>query len=222
MSSPTVTSTIRTQVRTIDGLSIRLAESEPRDEHTLLLSPWPESLFAYEQMWDRLAEHARARRAGPPWFRSIVVGSGGASYPLQLGGKLQDWVTARDLDALRKVDGRQIVAGAISGLERYQLPDYVARTICRPTRATASSSRPRTSVPIPPSSRSWVTSFPRSRRQCRSSALCGTGPCRRATIAISTGSFPTAELDLVDAAHFPWEDVPGTYADLVTSWWGAH
>jgi hypothetical protein len=34
------------QFRTIDGLSIRFAESEDRDDHTLLLSPWPESLFA--------------------------------------------------------------------------------------------------------------------------------------------------------------------------------
>ena len=30
---------------------------------------------------------------------------------------------------------------------------------------------------------------------------------------------PSGELDLVDAAHFPWEDRPGTYADIITSWW---
>jgi hypothetical protein len=35
---------MRPQFRTIDGLSIRFAESE--DDHALLLSPWPESLFA--------------------------------------------------------------------------------------------------------------------------------------------------------------------------------
>jgi len=34
------------RARTIDGLSIRYAESEHRDEHALLLSPWSESLFA--------------------------------------------------------------------------------------------------------------------------------------------------------------------------------
>jgi hypothetical protein len=31
------------QSRIIDGLSIRFAESEDRDDHALLLSPWPES-----------------------------------------------------------------------------------------------------------------------------------------------------------------------------------
>jgi pimeloyl-ACP methyl ester carboxylesterase len=49
---------IKTQFRTIDGLAIRYAESEPRDEHALLLSPWPESLLAFEQMWAPLAERA--------------------------------------------------------------------------------------------------------------------------------------------------------------------
>jgi hypothetical protein len=34
--------------RTIDGLSIRFVESEPRSADALLLSPWPESVLAYE------------------------------------------------------------------------------------------------------------------------------------------------------------------------------
>jgi pimeloyl-ACP methyl ester carboxylesterase len=42
--------------RTVDGVSIRFAESEPRHADALLLSPWPESVFAYEPIWSRLAE----------------------------------------------------------------------------------------------------------------------------------------------------------------------
>jgi hypothetical protein len=34
---------IHPQFRTIDGVSIRFAESDLRDDHALLLSPWPES-----------------------------------------------------------------------------------------------------------------------------------------------------------------------------------
>ena len=34
-------SVIKTQVRKIDGLSIRYAESEPREVSAILLSPWP-------------------------------------------------------------------------------------------------------------------------------------------------------------------------------------
>jgi hypothetical protein len=54
MSSP-VKSAIRSQFRTIDGLQIRFAESEQKDDHALLLSPWPESLFAFDQIWERYA-----------------------------------------------------------------------------------------------------------------------------------------------------------------------
>jgi pimeloyl-ACP methyl ester carboxylesterase len=46
----------RPRFRTIDGLSIRFAESEPQDTDALLLSPWPESAFAYEAIWSRLCD----------------------------------------------------------------------------------------------------------------------------------------------------------------------
>ena len=46
------------QFRVIDGLSVRFAESDGRGggDHALLLSPWPESLLAFEPTWARLAE----------------------------------------------------------------------------------------------------------------------------------------------------------------------
>ena len=61
-------SPIKTQARKIDGLSIRYAESEPRDVSAILLSPWPESLFTFEQMWLRLAEHAHLVAIDLPGF----------------------------------------------------------------------------------------------------------------------------------------------------------
>jgi pimeloyl-ACP methyl ester carboxylesterase len=59
---------IEPQLRTIDGLSIRYAESEPRDSHALLLSPWPESIYSYESMWTRLAEHVHLVAIDLPGF----------------------------------------------------------------------------------------------------------------------------------------------------------
>src|ERR1700751_379103 len=61
-------SPIKTQTCKIDGLSIRYAESEPRDVSAILLSPWPESLFTFEQMWPRLAEHAHLVAIELPGF----------------------------------------------------------------------------------------------------------------------------------------------------------
>ena len=42
----------------IHGLSIRLAESEGRNDDALVVSPWPKSLLAFEPIWARLADHA--------------------------------------------------------------------------------------------------------------------------------------------------------------------
>ena len=45
--------------RTIDGLSIRFAESEHRDNRARVLDLCPESLLAFEPIWAGLAEHTR-------------------------------------------------------------------------------------------------------------------------------------------------------------------
>src|SRR5262249_49420881 len=157
--------------RTIDGVSIRVVESDPRETDALLLSPWPESVFAYEATWSRLAERAhlvaidlpgfgrsersdalmspRAMRefivrvadafgldrahvvgpdvgtsaalfaaaAHPDRFLSLVVGTGGAAVPIQLGEPLREWVFATDLEPYRRLGGRVIVERVIGTLE---------------------------------------------------------------------------------------------------------
>ena len=42
--------------RIIEGVSIRFVESDPGSSDALLLSPWPQSVFAYEPTWPGLAE----------------------------------------------------------------------------------------------------------------------------------------------------------------------
>ena len=62
-------SEIKTRFRTIDGLSIRYAQStQPRDVEALLLAPWPESLYAYDASWSTLAEHAHLTAIDLPGF----------------------------------------------------------------------------------------------------------------------------------------------------------
>jgi hypothetical protein len=66
--STVLNTSIEPQFRTIDGLKIRFAESEQSDEHALLLSPWPESIHAFDQMWGRLAEHVHLVAVDLPGF----------------------------------------------------------------------------------------------------------------------------------------------------------
>jgi pimeloyl-ACP methyl ester carboxylesterase len=68
MMATTTPSLIKTETRTIDGLSIRYAESAPREVSAILLSPWPESLYTFEQMWSRLTEHAHLVAIDLPGF----------------------------------------------------------------------------------------------------------------------------------------------------------
>ena len=59
---------VQPQFATIDGLNIRFAESDDRDDHALLLNPWPESVFAFAPTWSRLAERTHLVAIDLPGF----------------------------------------------------------------------------------------------------------------------------------------------------------
>ena len=58
----------RQTFRIVDGVSIRFIESDQRDVDALLLSPWPESVFAYEAIWSRLADTTHVVAVDLPGF----------------------------------------------------------------------------------------------------------------------------------------------------------
>lgn len=266
---------IRPRVRTIDGLSIRFAESEGpgRGAHALLLSPWPESLYAFEPIWSRLAEHAHLiavdlpgfghseRRDGlmspqamgefvvrladafeleqphvvgpdvgtsaalfaaarhPGRLRSLVVGSGGAAFPLQLGGRLKEWVEAPDLAPYRQMDARRAVAAAIGRLERYTPSD----TALQDYLSAYEGERLVESM-------SYVRAFPTDLPVLRDLLPKVQTPVKiiagqRDTIVPPVNAeylaqrLPASELAILDAGHYTWEDAADEYAALVRSWW---
>jgi pimeloyl-ACP methyl ester carboxylesterase len=54
--------------RLIGGLTVRFAASQDHADQALLLSPWPESLLAFEPMWWRLAERTHLVAVDLPGF----------------------------------------------------------------------------------------------------------------------------------------------------------
>lgn len=267
---------IHPQVRTIDGLAIRFAESEARDTHALLLSPWPESIYAYEGIWSRLAEHTHLVAIDLPGFgqselreslmspramgefvvrvadafalerphlvgpdvgtgaalfaaalfpgriRSLVVGTGGASYPLQLGGVLKEWVEAPSIEPYRHIDGREVVKLAMQSIERY-VPTETAR---EDYLASYAGERFADSM-------AYVRSYPTSLAE-----LGALLPTIQTPVQIINGQhdpvvppenaaylherLPNSKVALLDAGHFIWEDAADEYAALVTAWWSTH
>jgi pimeloyl-ACP methyl ester carboxylesterase len=261
------------QLRTIDGLSIRFAESEPRSEHALLLNPWPESLYAFEPTWPRLAEQAHlvaidlpgfghserreslmspramsefvvraadafdleqphlvgmdvgcdaalfAAAYHPDRFRSLVVGSGGTVFPLQLGGRLKEWIEAPDLEPYRRIDGHQIIIGTLKQFERYT-PTQAAR---EDYISSYAGERFAESMP-------YVRAYPQDLPVLRDLL-----PTIETPVQIIAGArdqvvppvnaeylherLPNSKLDIIDSGHFTWEDGADQYAALVTRWW---
>jgi pimeloyl-ACP methyl ester carboxylesterase len=157
----------------------------------------------------------------PGRLRSLVVGSGGAAFPLQLGSVLKEWVEAPDLEAYRSADPRQIVGDVLTAdIERYALPDHVREDYL-------SSYQGDRFVESMRYVRAYPTELPVLRDllpeiQTPVQIIAG---ARDPAVPPVNGEFlherlPNSKLDLLDAGHFTWEDAADQYAALVTSWWG--
>lgn len=265
--------------RTIDGLSIRYAESArltTQRGDALLLSPWPESVYAFEPTWERLAQHAHliaidlpgfgrserrdalmspramgefvlraadafelehphvvgpdvgtaaalfAAALSPQRLRSLVVGTGGAAVPLQLGGVLRDWVEAPSIEPYRRIDGRQVVTAAMTSLERYT-PTDAARADYLESYAGERFAE----------SMAYVRNYPAELPVLRDllpqidvPVLILNG--RRDPVVPPVNAeflhdrISGSKLVLLDAPHFIWEDAADEYAAHVTAWWDTH
>jgi pimeloyl-ACP methyl ester carboxylesterase len=264
---------IQMQFRVIDGLTVRFAQSQDRDDHALLLSPWPESLLAFEPVWTQLAEHAHlvaidlpgfghsqrddallspramgefvlraadafglarphvigpsigtaaslfAAAAQPGRLRSLVVGSGGAAVPLQLGGPLKAWVEAPALDSFRDADPRQIVTSVLSGIERYALPDAIREDYLSSYQGDRFVQSMRYVRAYPAQLPELSEMLPQIQTPVQIIAGRHDTAVPPVNAEFLHDRLPHSKLDILDTGHFTWEDAAGEYAALVTTWW---
>jgi pimeloyl-ACP methyl ester carboxylesterase len=264
---------IQPRFRTIDGLSIRYAESEDRADHALLLGPWPESLFCYAQTWSRLAErthlvaidlpgfgHSERRDAlmspqemggfivrvadefglenphvagpdvgtnaalfaaalNPGRLRSLVVGSGGAAVPIQLGGALKDWVEDPDFERYRHADPRKIVAAALATIERYQIPAGIYEDYLSAYEGDRFFESMRYARSYPAQLPVLRDLLPGIQTPVQNIAGGHDRAVPPANSEFLHQRLPHSKLDILDAGHFTWEDSPDEYAALITRWW---
>jgi pimeloyl-ACP methyl ester carboxylesterase len=275
MSDATIQITPRE--READGLEIRYADTEEvANETVLLLNPWPESLFAWDTLWSRMAQTARLVAIDLPgfgksehradlqspramggfllrlideWelghphvvgpdvgtgavlfaaaedldrFPSAVVGSGGASFPLKVTGTLKQIIEAPDLSGFRAVDGRDIVASALEGIERHALPEHVREDYLSSYAGDRFAE-----------SAAYVRSYPSDLP-----VLAERLGDIRTPVQIIAGRHDTlvppsnaeflharladSKLDIVETGHFTWEDGAEEYLELTRSWIEAH
>jgi pimeloyl-ACP methyl ester carboxylesterase len=160
-----------------------------------------------------------AASSNPDRFRSLVVGSGSASVPLQLGVELKQFVEAPDVEFLRGANPRDLVNTVLNYLERYELPEATRED--------------------------YVTGYLGDRfidslkfvRACNDDlpVLAGLLPDIRTPVQIIQGDhdpgvlpvnaeflherLPHSKLDFVDAGHFAYEDRAEEYTELILAWW---
>jgi pimeloyl-ACP methyl ester carboxylesterase len=133
---------------------------------------------------------------------------------------LKDWVEAPDLEEYRSADPREIVAGGLTGIERYDLPDVVREDYLSAYEGDRFVESMRYV-------RAYPTELPVLRDllpeiQTPVQIIAGE---HDPVVPPVNGEFlderlPNSKLDIIDAGHFTWEDAADEYAALVTSWWG--
>ena len=155
-------------------------------------------------------------------FPSAVVGSGGASFPLEVTGALKEIIEAPDVSGFRALDGRDIVAQALEGIERHTLPEAVREDYL-------SSYAGDRFVESAAYVRSYPSDLPvRAERlsDIRTPVQIIAG--RRDTLVPPSNAeflharLPGSKLDILETGHFAWEDGADDYLALTRSWIAAH
>jgi pimeloyl-ACP methyl ester carboxylesterase len=155
-----------------------------------------------------------AAAAHPERIASVVVGTGGAAVPIQLGEPLKSWVLDPDLDKYRRIDPRVIVNTAIDtiagGVPDDIRADYLA---CYEGDRFVESMR---------YARRYPEELPMLAEllpQIANPVTIINGRHDR-VVPVANAEFlderlPASRIVLIDAGHFVWEEAPAEYAAAI-------
>jgi pimeloyl-ACP methyl ester carboxylesterase len=155
-----------------------------------------------------------AAAAHPERVAGVIVGTGGAAIPLELGEPLRSWVLDPDLDKYRRMDPRAIVGAAVDGIAGGVPDDIRADYLdCYDGDRFVESMR-------------YVRRYPEELP-----VLADLLPQIATPVTIINGlndpvvpvanaefldeRLPNSQVVLIDAGHFVWEEAPAEYAAAV-------
>jgi pimeloyl-ACP methyl ester carboxylesterase len=155
-----------------------------------------------------------AASAHPERIASVIVGTGGAAVPLQLGEPLASWVLDPDLDKYRRMDPRAIVGAAVDGIVG-GVPDEIRADYldCYDGDRFAESMR-------------YVRRYPEELPELAELLPQIATPVTiingrhdpvvpLANAEFLDGRLPSSRLVIIDAGHFIWEEAPAEYAAAI-------
>ncbi len=155
-----------------------------------------------------------AAAAHPERIASVIVGTGGAAIPIQLGEPLRSWVLDPDLDKYRRMDPRAIVNVAIDTIAG-GVPDAIRADYldCYDGDRFVESMR-------------YVRRYPEELpvlaallAQIATPVTIINGRHDR-VVPLANAEFldqrlPSSRLVVIDAGHFVWEEAPDEYASII-------
>jgi len=155
-----------------------------------------------------------AAAAHPERIASVIVGTGGAAVPIQLGEPLRSWVLDPDLDKYRKMDPRAIVGVAI---------DTIAGGVSDDIRADYLAAYDGDRFV---ESMRYVRTYPEQLPELAELLPQITTPVtiingrRDRVVPPANAEFlderlPNSRVVLLDGGHFIWEEAPAEYAAIV-------
>jgi pimeloyl-ACP methyl ester carboxylesterase len=155
-----------------------------------------------------------AAAAHPERFAGVIVGSGGAAVPLELGEPLKSRVLDADLDKYRRMDPRASVAAAMDN-NAADLPDEIRADYlnCYDGDRYVESMR-------------YVRRYPeelpelaRLLPQITTPVTLVNGRHDRivplANVEFLDARLPHSRMAIIDAGHFAWEEAPAEYASII-------
>lgn len=155
-----------------------------------------------------------AAAAHPQRLASVIVGTGGAAVPLELGEPLASWVLDPDLDKYRRMDPRAIVDAAV---------DTIAGGVPEHIRADYRSSYAGDRFV---ESMRYVRRYPQELPELAELLPQISPPVtiingrNDRVVPVSNAEYlyarlPNARLAILDAGHFVWEEAPAQYAAAI-------
>jgi pimeloyl-ACP methyl ester carboxylesterase len=150
----------------------------------------------------------------PERIASVIVGTGGAAVPIQLGEPLKSWVLDRDLDKYRRMDPRTIVNTAADtiagGIADEIRADYLD---CYDGERFVESMR-------------YVRRYPEELPELAellpeiATPVTIINGRHDRVVPVANAEFlderlPQSRVVLIDAGHFVWEEAPTEYASII-------
>ena len=155
-----------------------------------------------------------AAAAHPERIASVIVGTGGAAVPLQLGEPLASWVLDPDFDKYRRMDARAIVGAAID-TNAGGVPDDIRADYLDSYDGERFAESMRYVRRYPEELPELAELLPGIALPVTIIAGRGDSVVPLANAEFLDARLPNSRLVIIDTGHFVWEEAPAEYASAI-------